>query len=71
MCQSVLPGLLSNKVLHNPQFFVVSRLKSAGIMKNITIMIGENKFVIDPVIATLCEESVGTERWRDTTNFHG
>jgi hypothetical protein len=62
---------LSNKVLHNLQFLVVSRLKSAGIMKNITVMIGENELVVNPVLATLCEGSVVTDRWCGITNLPG
>jgi hypothetical protein len=75
ICQSRLSGFFSNKVLHNLQFLVVSRLKSAGIMKNITVMIGENELVINPVLATLCEGSVATDRladrWCGITNLHG
>jgi hypothetical protein len=50
---------LPNEVLHNLQFLVVSRLKSAGIMKNITVMIGENQLVLNAVLATLGEQVTG------------
>jgi hypothetical protein len=62
---------LSNEVLHNLQFLVVSRLESAGIMKNITVMIGENKLVLNAVLATLGEGSIITEKWCYITDLDG
>jgi hypothetical protein len=60
-----------DKVLHNPQFLVVSRLKPTGIMKNITIMIGENQLILNAVLATLGEGSVVTDKWCYITDLHG
>jgi hypothetical protein len=71
MCQLVFSRLSSNEVLHNLQFVVVSRLKSAGIMENITVMIGENKLILNAVLATLGDVSVVTDKWCYITNLHG
>ena len=48
---------LSNKCLHNPQFLVATSLEPAGIMKDVTVMIGEHKFILDAMLATLARGS--------------
>lgn len=56
--QSVLRSCLSrpslDKLLNVPQLFVVvTRLESAGIMKNVSGIIGEHKFIVDVVLTRL------------------
>ena len=56
--QSVLRSRLSSpslyKLLNVPQLFVVvTRLESAGIVKNVSGIIGEHKFVVDVVLTRL------------------
>ena len=47
--------LVSNEILHDLQFLLATALKSAGIVKNVTVMIGEHKFIVDGVLATLAQ----------------
>jgi hypothetical protein len=49
---------LSNESLHDPSFRDAASLKSAGIVKDVTVMIGEYKFILDAVFAALVQESV-------------
>jgi len=56
-CQPLCVGLPSNEVLHNPQFPIATWLKSAGIMEYVTVMVREDKFVLNFVIATLARVS--------------
>ena len=71
-CQSLCSGLSSNKVLHNPQFLIATRLKSAGIMEHIAIMVREDEHVVNIVIATLAQGSIATSgKWYCITNIHG
>ena len=56
--QSVLRSRLStpssNKLLNDPQLFIVAtRLESAGIVKNVSGIIGEHKFIVDVVLTRL------------------
>lgn len=55
--QSILRSRLSspffNELLNNHQLFVATRLESAGIVKNVSGIIGEHKFIIDVVLMTL------------------
>jgi hypothetical protein len=39
--------------LHNSQLVSTAGLESTRIVENITLMIGENEFVLDVVLATL------------------
>ena len=59
--QSVLGSHLSspllNKLPNNSQFLVATCLESARIMKNVAGIIGEHKFIIDIVLATLAQGS--------------
>jgi hypothetical protein len=48
---------LSNEPLHDLPFRDATSLKSAGIVKDVTVMIGEYKFILDAVFATLAQES--------------
>ncbi len=47
--------LVSNEILDDLQFLLATALKSAGIVKNVTVMIGEHKFILDGVLATLAQ----------------
>jgi len=46
---------LSNESLHDLQFLSATSFESAGIVKNISFMIGEHKFVVDIVLAMLAQ----------------
>ena len=50
--------LASNKFLQNFEFLRATRFDSTRIVKNVAIMIGEHKFVVDAVFASLtpCSE---------------
>jgi hypothetical protein len=39
--------------LHSFQFIFTARLKSAGVVENIAIMVCEDEFIVDVVFATL------------------
>jgi hypothetical protein len=51
--QSVLPRLKTDEILDSLQLILTATLKSAGIVKNITLMVRENEFVLDVMYATL------------------
>ncbi len=40
-------------------------------MKNVTVMIGENDLVLNPVFATLAQGSVVAYKWYSVTNLPG
>jgi|HubBroStandDraft_3_1064219.scaffolds.fasta_scaffold1020416_1 hypothetical protein len=63
--QIPLSRLLSNKFLHDPQFLVTTGLESTGIVKNITVIVGEHEFILDAVLATLVRESGTLEAQSD------
>jgi hypothetical protein len=42
-----------DKSLNNLQFIYAARLKSAGVVENIAIVIREDEFVVDVVLTTL------------------
>jgi hypothetical protein len=44
------------------QFLDATSLESAGIVKNVSVMIGEYKFILDAVLATLAQVSGKAER---------
>jgi len=46
---------VSNEILHDLQFLLATALKPAGIVKNVTVMIGEHEFILDGVLATLAQ----------------
>lgn len=58
--QFYLCSPLSNELLHNSQLLVATSLESAGIVEDISLMIGEHKFILDVVLAALTQKS-GTE----------
>ena len=66
--------LASNEILQNPKFVYATRLYPPRIVKNIALMIGEHKFVVDPVLASLVP-CLGNLREAplslNGTNFHG
>jgi len=51
--QSLLLGLASDKSLDSPQLMFTARLKSAGVMENISMMVREDEFILNVVMATL------------------
>ena len=51
--QLVFSALASNEVFQDLEFFNATRLNSLRIVKDITRMIGEHKFVVDLVLAPL------------------
>jgi len=51
--QCFLSRLASDKFLYCLQLVFTARLKSAGVMENIAIVVREDEFVVDVVLATL------------------
>jgi hypothetical protein len=51
--QSLFSALASNEVFQDLELFNATRLDSLGIVEDITLMIGEHKFVVDLVLAPL------------------
>ena len=45
--------LASNELLYNLEFLCATRFDTTRIVKNVTLMIGEHKFVVDLVLASL------------------
>ena len=45
--------LASNEVFQDLELLYATRLYSLGIMKHITLMVGEHQFVVDQVLAAL------------------
>ena len=54
--QSPLLRLASDKFLNDLQLFFTARLKSAGVVENVSIVIREDEFILNVVIATLSTE---------------
>ena len=51
--QLVLLRLAFDKFLYNVQLVFTTRLKSTGVMKNVAVMVREDEFIVDVVLATL------------------
>jgi hypothetical protein len=51
--QSSLATLALNEFFQNLEFFDATRLDSTRIVKDVTRMIGEHKFIVDGVLASL------------------
>ena len=51
--QIFLATLASNELFQNLEFFYATRLDSTRIVKGVTCMIGEHKFIVDGVLASL------------------
>ena len=51
--QSPFSTLVSNELLQNFEFLCATRLDSPRIVKNITLVVGEHKFVVNAVLASL------------------
>ena len=51
--QSLLSTFALNEFFQDLEFIYATRLYASRIVKNITLMIGELKFVIDGVLASL------------------
>ena len=45
--------LASDEFLQNRKFLRATRLESTRVVKNVALVIGEYKFVVDPVLASL------------------
>ena len=63
--QSFLPRLAFDKFLYSLQLIFTARLKSAGVVENVAIMVREDEFVVDAVLATL---QAGISRLAVTNN---
>ena len=59
--QKPLCTLVANEGLQDLEFIYATRLDTAKVMKNETLMIGEHKFVVDAVLASLAPCSEATE----------
>ena len=51
--QLPLSRLASDKFLDSPQLVLTARLKSAGVVENISLMVCEDEFILNIVLATL------------------
>ena len=51
--QSFLTTLALNEFFQNLEFFYATRLDSTRIVKDVTSMVGEHKFIVDGVLASL------------------
>jgi hypothetical protein len=63
--QPLFFALASNKIFQDLECLLVTCLDSLGIVKNVTLVIGEHKLVVDVVLASLasCLE-VTEEKYR-------
>ena len=43
--------------MHSPQLFLTARLKSTGVVENISIVVRKDEFILNVVITTLSTES--------------
>jgi hypothetical protein len=53
--------LALNEFLQNPEFFRATRLDAPRIVKNVTLIVGEHKFVVNTVLASLAPCLEATE----------
>ena len=60
--QFLFSALASNEVFQDLEFVDATRLDSFRIVKDITLMIGENEFVVDLVLAPLAPWSTRSNR---------
>ena len=51
--QSLLLRLASDKFLDGLQLIFTARLKSAGVVENISLMVREDQFILNIVVSTL------------------
>ena len=69
--QTLFSTLTSNKIFQDPEFLLITRLYSLGIVKNITLVIGKHNLVVDAVLASLASCLEATDkRYAVTTNIH-
>jgi hypothetical protein len=61
IAQLVFSTLAPNEFLQNLEFLFATRLDSPRIVKNVARMIGEHKFVVDRVLASLAPCLEATE----------
>jgi hypothetical protein len=63
--------LVTNEFSQSLEFLCATRLDSARIVKNIARMIGEHKFIVDVVLASLSRVNVQMKRSTTSiTNIH-
>ena len=70
--QYLLSTLALDELLQNLEFFYATRLNSPRIVKNVSVIIGEDKFVVNIVLASLALCLKATEETYSTifTNLH-
>jgi len=56
--QSLLPRLASDKFLDSPQLVCTARLKSGGVVENVSIVIREGELILNVVTPTLSAGSL-------------
>ena len=69
--QTLFSTFAPNEFFQGLKFLFVTGLDSLRIVKNITCVIGEDKLIVDPVLASLpsCLEATN-EKFAVTTNIH-
>ena len=68
--ESFLGTIALNKFLQNLEFFYATRLDSTRIVKDVTRMIGEHKFIVDGVLASLRPRLGQMKRNTSITHIH-
>ena len=68
--QSFLATLALNEFFQNLEFFYATRLDSTRIVKDVTRMIGEHKFIVDGVLASLRSRLGANEKEYSITHIH-
>ena len=68
--QSFLATLALNEFFQNLEFFYATRLDSTRIVKDVTRMIGEHKFIVDGVLASLRSRLGANEEEYSITHIH-
>ena len=51
--QSLLPRLTMDELLNNLQLAFTTSLKAAGVVENVTVVVYEDEFVLNVMLATL------------------
>ena len=62
--------LASNKIFQDLKFLLVTRLDSLRIVKNIALVTGKHKLVVDAVLASLASCLEATDEMYAVTNIH-
>ena len=70
--QLPFPRPLSDKFLYDLQFVVATGLEPTGVVKYVARMIGEHKFILDVVLASLSKDQLQLKRSSTSdTNING